>query len=100
VGFEAEDVRDVGLRGSPDEAIFERAQTQNQVILTADLGFGNILRFPLDQHHGVLVARFPNETSTEILNEAIVAAIRDLHSDEIDGHLLIVEPGRVRLRRG
>jgi hypothetical protein len=70
------------------------------VILTQDLEFGNLLRFPLDTHHGILVARFPNEVSSEALNGAIATALRDMSPEEIKSRLLIVEPGRVRLRKG
>jgi hypothetical protein len=70
------------------------------VILTEDLGFGNVLRFPLKTHHGILVARFPNEVSSEALNGAIVMALRDMSPGELKSHLVIVEPGRVRLRKG
>jgi hypothetical protein len=69
------------------------------VILTEDLGFGNVLRFPLNTHHGVLVARFPNEVSSEVLNGAIAMALRDMSPEEIKSRLVIVEPGRVRLRK-
>jgi len=37
-GFEVFDVRDCGLRGKSDKEIFEFAQKQGAVILTADLG--------------------------------------------------------------
>jgi predicted nuclease of predicted toxin-antitoxin system len=90
----------VGLRGSPDDAIFEYARAKGLVILTQDLEFGNLLRFPLDTHHGILVARFPNEVSSETLNGAIATALRDMSPEEIKSRLVIVEPGRVRLRKG
>jgi Domain of unknown function (DUF5615) len=70
------------------------------VILTEDLGFGNLLRFPLDTHNGIVVARFPNEISSEALNGAILMALRDMSPEEIKSRLVIVEPGRVRLRKG
>jgi len=69
------------------------------VILTQDLEFGNLWRFPLDTHHGILVARFPNEVSSEVLNGAIAMALRDMSREEIRSRLVIVEPGRVRLRK-
>ncbi len=99
-GLEVEDVRDVGLRGKSDETIFEYAQANGLVILTEDLGFGNLLRFPLHTHHGIMVARFPNEVSSQVLNSAILTALRDMSPEEIKSRLVIVEPGRVRLRKG
>jgi len=90
----------VGLRGRPDQSIFEYAQASGLVLLTGDLGLGNVLRFPLGTHPGIVVVRFPNEISNEVTNEAILAALENTTPQEIEGHVLIVEPGRVRLRRG
>lgn len=45
-GHVVEDVRDVGLRGRGDDEIFQYAQAQGAILLTADKGFRNIVRFP------------------------------------------------------
>jgi predicted nuclease of predicted toxin-antitoxin system len=98
-GIAADDVRDVGLRGRSDDEIFEYAVAHGLTLLTADVGFGNILRFRPGTHAGVVVARFPNELPTATLNQAIVATLRTLSEAEIDGSLVVIEPGRIRLRR-
>jgi predicted nuclease of predicted toxin-antitoxin system len=97
--FETEDVRDVGLRGRSDEEIATYAEAKGLAIITADLGFGNVLGFPGAIRHGIVVARFPNEISTTTLNEAILAAVSGTGPEEIRGHVLVVEPGKIRLRR-
>ena len=56
-GYEVKDVRDYGHRGSGDEEIYRFAQEGKAVLLTGDLGFGNILKFPLGKHFGIVVAR-------------------------------------------
>jgi predicted nuclease of predicted toxin-antitoxin system len=98
-GFEAKDVRDVGLRGHSDQEVFEAAQSRRLILLTADLDFSNTLRFPLGQHHGIFVARFPNDISSETLNRAILNAAQDLAAEDVRGAIVIIEPGRLRLRR-
>ena len=55
-GFDCLDVRDLGLRGSPDTIIYRKAQEENCIILTGDLGFSNSLRFPLGSHKGIIIA--------------------------------------------
>jgi hypothetical protein len=67
--------------------------------VTADVGFGNVLRFPLGTHAGIVVARFPNELPSETVNQAIMEAVGGLSDEEISGNLVVIEPGRVRLRR-
>jgi predicted nuclease of predicted toxin-antitoxin system len=88
-GFAAEDVRDVGLKGKHDDRVFDYAVSHRHVLLSADLNFGNLRRFPLGTHAGILVARFPNEVSTRLLNDAIVRALQDLSEDELSGNLII-----------
>src|SRR6266508_915484 len=81
-GTHAEDVRDVGLRGRPDDEVLRYAASHDLALLTADLGFGNILRFPLGSHAGVVVARLPTEMPTALLNVRIVSAVRGLSDEE------------------
>ena len=59
-GVDARDVRDVGLKGAPDAEIFKYAQKEKRIILTRDVEFGNILKYPPQNHHGVIVVRLPN----------------------------------------
>jgi predicted nuclease of predicted toxin-antitoxin system len=68
-------------------------------LLTGDLGFSNILKFPLGQHFGIVVARFPNEMTPGEINREIVTSLRDLGESDFKGNLIILEPGRIRIRR-
>lgn len=97
-GFSSQDVRDVGLRGKSDDEIFHYASTHRLTLLTGDLGFGNILRYPLGQHHGIVVARLPNEMSVAAVNETVVRALQDLSESDFIGNVVIIEVGRIRLR--
>lgn len=98
-GIRAEDGRDVGLRGAPDNEVMHYAISHDLTLLSADLGFANVLRFPLGSHSGIVIVRFPNELSTTTLVEAILTILRSLSDEEILGNLLIIEPGQIRLRR-
>ena len=93
------DVRDVGLRGHADEEIADYAKTRNLIVLSADLGFANILRFPIGSHPGIAVARFPSEMPSEQVNQALVVALRTVTVEDLRGSVMIIEPGRVRLRK-
>ena len=98
-GHAAEDVRDVGLGGQPDEAIFARAQETDAVLVTADLGFANVLTFPLGTHAGLIVARLPNELPTDAVNAELLRALDDVQCESLRGALVILEVGRTRIRR-
>jgi predicted nuclease of predicted toxin-antitoxin system len=98
-GYEVLDVRDCGLRGKSDDELFKFAQDEKAVILTGDLGFGNLLQFPIGSHSGIVIARFPNEVSTFELNNQIIKAFENLTEIDFKGNLIILEPGKIRIRR-
>ncbi len=98
-GFKVLDVRDCGLRGRSDEDVFNFAQNEKAVILTGDLGFGNLMRFPVGNHSGIVVAHFPGELSTAELNHQISKGLDNLTENDFKGNLIILEPGKIRVRR-
>ena len=98
-GFEAQDVRDVGLRGKSDHEIFQFAQVQKLIVLTADLDFSNILDFPLGSHPGIVVVRLPNEVPSMEVKETILRHLAALSDLDLQGNLAIFEADRVRLRK-
>ncbi|GAH58928.1 unnamed protein product [marine sediment metagenome] len=98
-GYDVKDIRDCGLRGAEDEKIYEFAQSEEAVILTGDKGFGNILRFPLGKHFGIVIVHFPNEMSTIEVNRYPLERFNDLSEDDFKGNLIIVEPRKIRIRR-
>ena len=98
-GHEAEDVRDVGLRGHSDAEVFAYAQAQAAVLISCDKGFTNLLRFPVGSHAGIVVIRIPDETRPAQLNEELLRVLEQLRNEPLAGCLVIVEIGRIRLRR-
>jgi predicted nuclease of predicted toxin-antitoxin system len=98
-GFEAVDVRDAGLRGTDDALVFARSVEQRRWLLSGDLGFGDLRRFPLGSHSGIGIVRYPNEASPATVIAAVIDAVQSVGETEIEGGLMIIEPGRVRLRR-
>ncbi len=78
---------------------FKFAQNEKAVIITADRGFGNILRFPLGKHNGIMIANFPNEMSAAEMNSHLVRQIQSLSEDQISGSLVIVYSKKVRTRK-
>ena len=98
-GFDTQDVRGVGLRGCSDAEVFARAQAEDRVLLTADLGFANALAFPAGSHAGIVVARVPNEMPVADVTRTILSALRDFADEELAGAIVIVERHRTRIRR-
>jgi predicted nuclease of predicted toxin-antitoxin system len=97
-GLVAEDVRDVGLKSRPDSDVFAFAVSGGWTIVTKDRGFGDVRLYPLGTHHGIVVVRYPNLMPVPQLNAAILVALRMLGDDDIIGHVVILQPGKLRIR--
>ncbi|MEW5815851.1 MAG: DUF5615 family PIN-like protein [Spirochaetota bacterium] len=69
------------------------------VLITSDMGFGNILHFPIGSHFGIVIAHFPNEMPTNEINRQLIERFRDFTDDDFKGNLIIIEPGKVRIRK-
>ena len=98
-GYDVLDIRDHNLRGSSDDIIYKFAHENKAVLFTGDLGFANILKFPLDSHYGIIVIHFPNEISTTFLNQILISSISALDENDFAGNLIIIEPNRIRIKR-
>ena len=93
------DVRDIGMAASSDEQIAEYARSKGLCLLTADLGFGDVRRYPPSRHVGVVILRLPRHATTSFILRLLSSFLR---REEIllklEGKLAVVEAGRVRLR--
>jgi predicted nuclease of predicted toxin-antitoxin system len=97
-GYEADDVRDIGLAGSGDPVVFAQAQSMQAILITGDLGFANLLTFPLGTHAGIIVVRRPNQLSIPERHALLLDALQNLKGRDLSGSLVIVELGRTRVR--
>jgi predicted nuclease of predicted toxin-antitoxin system len=98
-GYDVKDIRDHGLRGAEDEKIYEFAQGEEAVVLTDDKDFGNILRFPVGKHFGIVIVHFPNEMPTMEVNRYLLERLNDLSEDDFKGNLIMIEPRKIRIKR-
>ncbi|OGZ97904.1 MAG: hypothetical protein A3J10_01710 [Candidatus Sungbacteria bacterium RIFCSPLOWO2_02_FULL_54_10] len=99
LGHQTTDVRDIGLRGKPDEDIFRFAQEQGAVLLSGDLGFANVVHFPLGSHHGIIILRFPNEMPSSALNVIVGTLMSGIPDHEFVSNLSVLSPRGLRMRR-
>jgi predicted nuclease of predicted toxin-antitoxin system len=97
-GHDVETVLGEELGGSCDEVIFEACIREKRCLLTLDLDFADIVRFPPPRSIGIVVFRLPYGASHRLLEQFISSVLRMLHSESIVGCLWIVEPGRIRIR--
>jgi predicted nuclease of predicted toxin-antitoxin system len=98
-GHQADDVRDIGLRGARDRQIAFHAQREGLCLLTGDFGFSDIRNYPPGEYSGLVVLKLPRTATASFILALLESFLRqnDLIA-RISGRLAIVEPGRVRIR--
>src|SRR4051794_22464447 len=97
-GYDAVDVRDVGLRGADDARVFAYAQACQAALVTADRDFSSVLTFRPGTHAGVVFVRIPNLVPNDVVNREILRALDELKDEDIAGAVVVVELGRTRVR--
>lgn len=98
-GHEARHVLELGLAGSTDRHLFDTAQAQGALILSADVDFANLLQFPLGRHNGIIVLRFPDHFRRREILDLLSRFLDSMDLSQLRGALVIVEPGAFRIRR-
>jgi predicted nuclease of predicted toxin-antitoxin system len=96
-GFDVMNVHEAGLQGKSDDLVFEFAQNENRLLITCDMGFSNILKFPPSENQGILVVRVPDSEPIAVFNREVLNAVNEV-GENLLHHLAVVEIGKVRLR--
>jgi predicted nuclease of predicted toxin-antitoxin system len=97
-GHEVGTVAAEQLSGASDDRLFEICRTEGRLLVTLDVGFGNLLRFPCEGTAGIAVLRVPESTGHSLMRSLATTLIATLSTRPIEGKLWIVEPGRIRER--
>lgn len=96
-GHDVHTVREEGLGGSHDLKLFQVCLQEERCLITLDLDFTDVLRFPPHKGAGVAVFRLPKNPSLGILDMVAADLLRLLSTEQIYGRLWVVEPGRIRI---
>ncbi len=98
-GHDVMTVRDQQLQGCSDHRLFEVCCDEQRCLVTLDLDFSDVLRFPPQQAHGIVVIRVPHNPTLPLLEQLIRQFLNTLETMPIDKKLWIVETGRVRVHQ-
>ncbi len=97
-GYDAIHVKTAGLAGTKDAALFVWAQTEKRIIISRDMGWANIITYPLGTHVGLIVLRLPYESIASEIATAVENFFNAIDVSQLPGGLVIVEKNRFRLR--
>lgn len=97
-GCDATTVVVQGWQGLPDGALWLRVQQEGRWLVTADKGFADLRTYPPGSHAGVLLFRLDEESRRGYL-ELTQAALQRLDLERLTGSVVVVTPGRIRVRK-
>jgi predicted nuclease of predicted toxin-antitoxin system len=96
-GHDVDTVHDEGRAGQPDAEIAQAATHAERMLMTLDRGFPAPATLPRE-HPGVIVLKLRDQSAPSA--EAALAHLLDLQDlEELRGRIVIVAPGRIRIRR-
>jgi predicted nuclease of predicted toxin-antitoxin system len=96
-GHDVETVSTERLNGSSDQQIYEVCCAEKRCLITLDLDFTNIIRFPPDKAPGVVVLRSSHQLSLKLLEKMVEDLMAVLQRMPVDGKLWVVETDRIRI---
>ena len=96
-GHDAKTVVEERLGGTNDRTIIGACIEEQRCLVSLDLDFADVLRFPPETAPGIAVLRPPHPASLPLLLALIRDLLNALKREPIAGRLWIVEPGRIRI---
>ncbi len=98
-GHDVKTVYEEKLSGQSDDKIFSHCGKENRCLVTLDLDFANVLRFPPEKSSGIVIVRTPQNPSLELLEDLVAKFMKALEVSEFKQDLWIVEIGRIRIHQ-
>ncbi len=96
-GFDAMSVLDQRLGGAIDEVLAAKCAAELRTIVTFDLEFGDVRKYPPGDHAGIIVLRLTQQDVGHVL--AVFAKVIDvLAARSPNGQLWIVDERGIRVR--
>ena len=93
-----ETVRGQGLQGCADQRIYDVCCSEGRCLITLDLDFADVVRFPPLSSRRIVILRIPRNPSVAMLEQMIHQFLQALGQTSPDNRLWIVEPWRIRVR--
>jgi predicted nuclease of predicted toxin-antitoxin system len=94
LGFNVQDVRDIGLRARPDSEVMDAAIATDAIIITRDRGFANPKTWPTEFTAGMIFVDLPSNTPANIVNARVLELIAKRLPVSLLGAITRVEPNR------
>jgi hypothetical protein len=98
-GYDADTVADEDMAGGPDPQLFKTCQVERRLLITFDVGFGDVQAYPPGEHAGHRPAG-PPRPATEATLDVLRRFLLSQDLTQLGRALCVVTEDRVRIRHG
>jgi predicted nuclease of predicted toxin-antitoxin system len=95
VGFDVTSISET-RSGMSDKAVLETADAENCILITEDRDFGELVIRQRLNVRGMILLELDRLSSA--MEAEVVAEVVSTHADKLLGNLIVIEPGRIRVR--
>ncbi|MCJ7532909.1 MAG: DUF5615 family PIN-like protein [Anaerolineales bacterium] len=98
-GHDVQTVRAEALQGAPDQILYEICCQEQHCLVTLDLDFADVIRFPPQKTRGIVVIRVPKNPSLSLLEKMVQQLLQKTIELSPESNLWIVEAERIRIHQ-
>ncbi|MDZ7291944.1 MAG: DUF5615 family PIN-like protein [candidate division KSB1 bacterium] len=98
IGHEVTTLKELGLATLEDPEVLQLAITRDEVLLSEDKGFANIVDYPPQSHQGVIVLNIRTR-NRKGLHGVLQQFLAGVNRDQLRQKLVIVDEIMARIRR-
>ncbi len=97
--LDVEHVRDVGLSSADDEEIFNFAEKEDRIIISADTDFGYILKTRRSKKPSYILLRKGSALAPKKILREILYVIKFCENDLENGSIIVIQDEKLRIRK-
>ncbi len=98
LGHDVFDLKEESLEKLTDTEVYTLAREKNRILITMDKDFSSIILYPPGEHPGIIIVRL-YRLKIDQATSLFLDAIKRLKAEDMHGHLVIIDPVKIRVRK-